>query len=129
MNPFVPDLIADESHGMGNMIRTNTLNMANFSSQGLILLNATEMAIFNLDCIYFFFSFMMVLCLILVKIGMKDVAKENQKQSNEEITSRFVLKQAWNLLLSEPLILLGISGSTIILIMKIIGGSTTTLII
>ena len=31
-NPFIPDLIEEESHGMGNMLRTNTLNLANFSA-------------------------------------------------------------------------------------------------
>ena len=31
-NPFIPDLVDEESHGMGNMLRTNTLNLANFSA-------------------------------------------------------------------------------------------------
>jgi hypothetical protein len=125
-NPFIPDLIEEESHGMGNMLRTNTLGLANISCQGLLLLNATNYALFNSECIYFGLSLLLLTACVLLSVGMKDVVKENRTQSSEEaVTARFVVKQAWNLLWSEPLIALGIFGSTIQLNMRVIGGSTT----
>ena len=78
------------------------------------MLNATGFKIFHSDFIYSLLSIMMILSLFMVKVGMKDVIKEKQAtNTNNDVTAWHVIKQAWKLLLTEPLIALGITGSVI----------------
>ena len=75
-NPFVPDLIHEESHGMGNMLRTNVINLGLLSSYALLLLNATKWPIFGANVIFLSNASLLLLVCLFVKIGMKDVIKE-----------------------------------------------------
>ena len=40
-NPFVADLIRKESHGFGNMLRSNAINLSNLAAYALLLLNGS----------------------------------------------------------------------------------------
>jgi MFS family permease len=93
-NPFIPDLIDEESHGVANMLRTNTINVANLSAYSLLLLNATNLPIFHSDMIFFFVTLFLLCTFILVKIGMKDVIKEGNRMTeslSQEVNVRYVV--------------------------------------
>ena len=131
-NPFIPDLISEESHGVANMLRTNAINLANLSAYGLLLLNATNLPMFSSDMIFFFVAFILVATGVLVYFGMKDVIREGNRMTesvSQEVTASYVIKQAFNTVISEPILTLGISGSVIQLMTKFVGGVTTTLVI
>jgi len=126
-NPFVADLILKESHGIGNMLRSNSINLSSLSAYALLMANASYPDLFSNDFIYLCLTSMMLLVTILVIVGMKDIVKEQLK--TERVTSGYVFKQSYNLIKTEPIILLGITGSVIQLCTKIIGNNTTTLAI
>ena len=80
VNPWIPDLIAEESQGMANMINSNAVNFAYLSAQGLLLLNATNLGIFNSNVLFCFIGSCLVISLILVATNMKDVIRERKAQ-------------------------------------------------
>lgn len=80
-NPFVPDLVHEDSHGVANMLRTNTINVAKLCAYGLLLLNATNLPIFSSTVMFFSMTLLMVFTTLLVKIGMKDVIKEGGRMT------------------------------------------------
>ena len=75
-NPFVPDLIDESSHGMGNMLRTNLINLANLTAYGLLILNATGYSLFSSNVIYSSCIVILLCNFVMVKIGMKDIIKD-----------------------------------------------------
>ena len=81
-NPFIPDLIKEESHGMGNMLRTNCINLGYIVAYSLLYLNATGSPMFDSSVIFFILSFLLVCLLVLLKIGMKDIIKEGKHLEN-----------------------------------------------
>lgn len=66
----------ESSHGMGNMLRTNTINVANLTAYGLLLLNATSLAIFDSTVLFSFCTIFLLCTIFIVNFGMKDVIKE-----------------------------------------------------
>jgi MFS family permease len=127
-NPFVADLIQKESYGIGNMLRSNSINLSNLTAYVLLMLNASYPDLFCNDFIYLCLTAMLLSVTSLVVVGMKDVVKEEQ-QRTERISVKYVLKQSYELISTEPIILLGIAGSVIQICTKIIGNGTTTLAI
>lgn len=72
-NPFVADLILKESHGIGNMLRSNAINFAHLSAYGLLMLNASYSEYFSSYFIYLCLSLMMLAVTVLAIFGMKDI--------------------------------------------------------
>jgi len=129
-NPFVPDLIHEESHGMGNMLRSNMINLASLSAYGLLLLNATNIPMFDSSVIYSACAIFLLLTTFMVRVGMKDVIKDSggmTESVSEKVTAKYVIKQAFSLIATEPMILFGTMGSVIQILTKFVGGTTTTL--
>ena len=115
-NPFIPDLIDESSHGMANMCRTNIINIGNLTGYGLLLLNATNLAIFSTDVLFSLLTIGIIGSTIMVHFGMKDVIKEGchtSESTGEKPSVKYLVKQACNLIRTEPIIGLGISGSII----------------
>ena len=79
-NPFIPDLIKEESHGMANMLRSNMINLAYLGAYGLLLLNSTNLAIFDASVLFPLMSLLLLISVFVIKIGMKDVIKEGLQQ-------------------------------------------------
>ena len=77
-NPFVADLICKESHGIGNMLRSNSINLAQLTGYVLLMLNASYSELFSTGFIYFCLTSMMLVVTILVVVGMKDIIKEQK---------------------------------------------------
>ena len=125
-NPFVADLIQKESYGIGNMLRSNSINLSNLTAYVLLMLNASYPELFCTDFIYLCVAAMLLSVTSLVVVGMKDVVKEEQQRS-ERPSVKYVLTQSYELISTEPIILLGIAGSVIQICTKIIGNGTTTL--
>ena len=77
------------------MLRTNSLNLAYLVANGLILLNSTNYMFFSSDMVYLFLSFLLIVTLYLIKIGMKDIIKEklniNNSENNCEVTVNYVI--------------------------------------
>jgi hypothetical protein len=110
-NPFVADLILKESHGIGNMLRSNSVNLSNLTAYVLLLLNASYPELFSGCFIYYCLSAMLLVVTILVVVGMKDTIKDQKLP--ERVSAREVLKQSYSLIITEPIICLGITGSVL----------------
>jgi hypothetical protein len=80
-NPFVPDLFHESSHGMGNMLRTNLINLGNLSAYGLLLMNATGYYMFSSNVLFSACIVVLLATFVMVKIGMKDVIKDGGKMT------------------------------------------------
>ena len=77
----MPDLVHEDSHGIANMLRTNTIQLSNLCAYSLLLLNATNLPMFSSSVIFFSLALFLVFTTLLVKIGMKDVIKEGGRMT------------------------------------------------
>lgn len=97
-NPFVPDLIEEESHGVANMLVGNCISLGIVAISILMLFNAEEKEAFTSRNIYFGIAFLLLVTFVIVQVGMKDVIKEKQEvlveggDEGNKVTLHVVLK-------------------------------------
>jgi hypothetical protein len=98
------------------MCRTNIINIGNLTGYGLLLLNATNLTIFSSNVLFSVLTLLIIGSTIVVNFGMKDVIKEGchtTESTGEKPSVKYLVKQACNLIRTEPIIGLGITGSII----------------
>ena len=74
-NPFVADLICKESHGIGNMLRSNSINLAHLTAYVLLMLNASYPELFSNDFIYYFAAIFAFIAFIIMFFEKKRFVK------------------------------------------------------
>ena len=75
-NPFVPDLIMEQSQGLANMLRGNCSVLATLFVLFLYLLFKSGKHCFNQNVIFIFLAFLMIGTFLFLRLKMKDIVDE-----------------------------------------------------